>query len=236
MPAIQNWLNEYPFLIQILYTIAVIVLSLIAYFVTKKIILGGISKIVSKSSTELDDIFLDKTLLQRIAYIAPFLVIYNFAHLFPDFEELIRRITVALISVIALLIIGAFLSALNSFYEKQKIAQGKPIKSYVQIIKLIVYIAGAIVIVAVLIGQSPWFLLTGLGAMTAVLLLIFRDTILSFVASLQISSNDLIRVGDWIEVPTFGADGDVIDIALHTIKIQNMRNGEKHLLRLQYYA
>jgi miniconductance mechanosensitive channel len=221
MDYLKNWLIDYPILAQFFYAIGIIIFAIVGYFITKKIILRALSKIVAKSKTQIDDILLDHSMLKRVAYIAPVLIIYNFAYLFPDIEELIHRGAVALISVIILLISGAFLTALNNYYEKLKIAEGKPIKSYVQVIKLVVYIVGIIIIIAVLIGQSPWFLLTGLGAMTAVILLIFRDTILSFVASLQMSSNDLVRVGDWIEVPTYGADGDVIDIALHTIKIQN---------------
>jgi miniconductance mechanosensitive channel len=120
-----------------------------------------------------------------------------------------------------LLVIDAFLSALSDMYEKTKYSERMHIKSYIQITKLIVNILGAVVIVAVLIGKNPVWLLSGLGAMTAVLLLIFKDTILSLVASIQISSNDLFKVGDWIEAPQFGADGDVIDIALHAVKIQN---------------
>jgi miniconductance mechanosensitive channel len=159
--------------------------------------------------------------MRRLAYIPSILIIYNFSYLFGEFAALFERILIAILSLIALLVFGSFLTALNRLYEKMGYAKGKSIKSYIQIIKLFMYIAGSIIIIATLIGQSPWYLLTGLGALTAVILLIFRDTILSFVASLQISSNDLVHVGDWIEVPVFGADGDVIDIALHTIKIQN---------------
>jgi len=120
-----------------------------------------------------------------------------------------------------LLVINAFLSALSDMYEKTKYSERMHIKSYIQITKLIVNLLGAVVIAAVIIGKNPAWLLSGLGAMTAVLLLIFKDTILSLVASVQISSNDLFKVGDWIEAPQFGADGDVIDIALHAVKIQN---------------
>ena len=94
-------------------------------------------------------------------------------------------------------------------------------KSYLQVLKLIVNLFGIIIFVAVLSGNSPFYLLSGIGALTAVLMLIFKDTILSLVSSIQISSNDLFKVGDWVEAPQFGADGDVVDIALHTIKIQN---------------
>jgi len=218
---LAQWASEHPFWWQIIAFICILILAFLIFFITKRYILQWIGRIVKKSKTDLDDILFDPTLLRRIAFIPPLLVIYNFAYIWPEFEETFHRISIGMIALFVLLVVGSLLTSLNKYYEKSPWAKNRPIKSYVQIIKLIIYIFGTIIIVAVLIGQSPWYLLTGLGAMTAVLILVFRDTILSFVASLQITSNDLVRVGDWIEVPTFGADGDVIDIALHTVKIQN---------------
>ena len=212
---------ENPVLWQAINLATVLILSFLAYVITKKVVLRLIAKLVKKSKTNIDDILLDKRLMRRVALIPPLMVVYNFAYSFPQAEELIHRISLAFMGLVILLITGSTLSLLNQFYDRFELARNRPIKSYIQVIKLVVYIFGSVIIIATLIGQSPWYLLTGLGAMTAVLILVFRDTILSFVASLQISSNDLIRVGDWIEVPTFGADGDVLDIALHTIKVQN---------------
>jgi miniconductance mechanosensitive channel len=122
---------------------------------------------------------------------------------------------------IGISVVGAFLTALSQGYAKTPIAEGRPIEAYVQITKIIVYVAGGIVFVAVLMNQRPWPMLTGLGALMAVILLVFRDTILSFVASLQMASYDMVRVGDWIEMSQYGADGDVIELSLHTVKVQN---------------
>ena len=116
---------------------------------------------------------------------------------------------------------SALLSAVNDIYLTTRRAENKPIKGYLQIVKIFFFIMGCIVILGILMGKSPWVFVSGLGAMTAILLLIFKDTILSLIASLQISFNDLIKIGDWLSVPQYNADGDVIDIALHTIKIQN---------------
>lgn len=206
---------------QMINLAGIILLSGLVYLITRKVIMRMIIKLIKKSKTTIDDLLLDKKLLSRLSLIPPVIVIYILAYLIPDAEEIIHRISLAIIGLIILLMAGSVFSILDHFYERSSLVRDKPIKSYIQIIKLIVYIFGTIIIIATLIGQSPWYLLTGLGAMTAVLILVFRDTILSFVASLQISSNDLVRVGDWIEVPTFGADGDVIDIALHTVKVQN---------------
>ena len=116
----------------------------------------------------------------------------------------------------------AFLDATNDIYnEAYAEAKSRPIKGYLQVLGLAAYLAGGVVIVAILAGRSPLFFLSGLGALAAVLMLVFRDTILSLVASVQIASNDMIRIGDWVSVPQAGCDGEVIDIALHTVKVQN---------------
>ena len=118
--------------------------------------------------------------------------------------------------------VGGVLDALNTLYERQgDNARQRPIKGYLQLLKIVFWLVAVILVVAALINRSPLVLLTGLGAMTAVLLLVFKDTLLSLVASMQIASNDMLRVGDWIEMPSQGADGDVIDISLHTVKVQN---------------
>ncbi|MHC4077849.1 MAG: mechanosensitive ion channel family protein, partial [Planctomycetota bacterium] len=109
----------------------------------------------------------------------------------------------------------------TEIYTKRKGAGRRPIKGYVQIAKIFVYVVGIVSTIALLFGKAPWLFISGFGAFTAILLLVFKDTILSLVASIQLTTNDMIRIGDWVEVPSAGADGDVIDIALHTVKIQN---------------
>ncbi len=111
--------------------------------------------------------------------------------------------------------------AINSYYETLPASRERPIKGYIQVLAIIMYIFGTIYAIGMLTGQSPWVILSGIGALTAVILLVFKDTILSFVAGIQISAYDLLHVGDWIEMPQYGADGDVIEIALHTVKVQN---------------
>ena len=120
-----------------------------------------------------------------------------------------------------ILVVIKFLDALVRLYQTFDVSNRRPIKGYIQLIKLFAYILGTISVIAILLGKSPWGLLSGIGAMTAVLMLVFRDTILSLVAGIQISANDLLRKGDWIEMPSMNADGDVIDVALNTIQIQN---------------
>ena len=197
------------------------VFSLLTFYITEKIILTLLTRMFRKTSTDLDDILVNRNVFNRLAYLVPALIFYNFAYAAPQFTVIIQRASLSLMALSGLLVINAFLSALSDIYEKTKYSERMHIKSYIQITKLIVNILGVVVIVAILIDKNVAWLLSGLGAMTAVLLLIFKDTILSLVASLQISSNDLFKIGDWIEAPQFGADGDVIDIALHAVKIQN---------------
>tara|TARA_B100001540_G_scaffold273120_1_gene257808 strand:+ start:292 stop:1500 length:1209 start_codon:yes stop_codon:yes gene_type:complete len=198
----------------------ILFISFIAYLITRYIILKSISSLFKKTSTDIDDILIEKGLFNRLSYIIPLLIIFNFVNTVPEYY-LISRLTLALITITILASINSFISSINAIYLKSKYSNKLNIKSYLQIFKLIINLFGIIIIVAVLSGKSPVYLLSGIGALTAVLMLVFKDTILSLVSSIQISSNDLFKVGDWVEAPQFGADGDVIDIALHTVKIQN---------------
>jgi miniconductance mechanosensitive channel len=159
--------------------------------------------------------------LKKLAFIAPIIVIYNFLYLAPEIEVFFKNFSEALIALLVLLSIGTVINAFNEIWEKQGKHLTRPIKGYLQIISLIMYIIGGVIIIGIITNQNPMTLITGIGAMTAVLILVFRDTILSFIASIQITSYDLVKVGDWIEVPQFGIDGDIMDIALHTIKVRN---------------
>ncbi|MEE9447680.1 MAG: mechanosensitive ion channel domain-containing protein [Arenicellales bacterium] len=206
-----------------LYLLAVVVLvaSYLMYLLASRIILVSLKKLFKQTATHVDDVFVEQGAIHRLAYFVPLLVIYASADLFPEYSDFIRRFLSAALVVVLILFINAVLDAVNVIYSQSKFAEGLNIKSYLQISKLLLNIFGGIIAIAIVINKTPVYLLSGIGALTAVLLLIFKDTILSFVASIQIHSNELFKVGDWLEVPQFGADGDVIDIALHTIKIQN---------------
>ncbi|MFT4347660.1 mechanosensitive ion channel family protein [Bartonella ancashensis] len=137
------------------------------------------------------------------------------------FTTIIKNVSNAFIIFLVVLIISSFLSVINILYEQKPAARLKPIKSYIQIAKIVLFVIAVILMLSTLIDRSPLILFSGLGAMAAVLLLIFQDTLLSLIAGIQISFTDMVRVGDWIEIPNLGADGDVIEIALHTVKVQN---------------
>ncbi len=205
------------------YILAIVILAVswLSYLFSCRVILKLLKTIFKHTETHLDDILIERGVLNRLAYAVPLLVIYLFADLFPDFSAVIQQYLSAFFVIVFILVVNAALDAINDIYRQSKFSQQLNIKSYLQITKLILNILAAIIVISILIDKSPVYLLSGIGALTAVLLLIFKDTILSFVASIQIHSNDLFKLGDWLEAPQFGADGDVIDIALHTVKIQN---------------
>ena len=218
---IVDWLKEYPILYDSAVYILVIFFALFTYLLTKFILFKIIHRFVQKTKTVFDDLVLNDKLLTKISLITPLVVIHQFAYLIPEAREIITRILEAGILLLVLQCISLTINSLNKYYEKSKRYKHRPIKGYLQVVIIILYIIGLIFMAGLLTGQEPWTLLGGLGALTAILMLVFKDTILSFVASIQITSYDLVRVDDWIEVPSLGVDGDVMDIALHTVKVRN---------------
>lgn len=218
---ITDWFQQYPVLYNNLKFIGVFGLAIAAYLVVKLVVNKIIRKITSRTKTEIDEIVFNDKFVRRIALIAPVYVLNRFSYLLPQFEHLIHLISSILIVLMIMLIIGSVLTSYNEVYERVGKSSERPIKGYLQIAKIFTYFFGSIFIIGIITDQNVWNLFAGLAAASALVLLIFRDTILSFVASIQINSYDLIRRGDWIEMPKFGADGDVIDISLNVIKVQN---------------
>ena len=215
------FLPEHP-LLQSLSIVGILgIVSMAAYWVTKKVIISLLTRMVKKTQTQLDDILVNRNIFNRLSYMVPTLIFYNFAYAAPQFTIMIQRVSLTLMAIAGLLVINSFINVLRDIYKQTKYHERLDINSYLQITKLIINILGSVVIVGIIINKDTTLLLSGLGAMTAVIMLIFKDTILSLVASLQISSNDLFKIGDWVEAPQFSADGDVVDIGLHAVKIQN---------------
>jgi miniconductance mechanosensitive channel len=213
--SILDWITEHPYFSEAVGVLVLGLLAALAYLVAKRVLLAIVGRIVRTSTVKWDDEVLKARVFERVAYLAPVVAVYLGLGLIGGLPEdivfAVRRIAIAMMVLVVLLSAGALITAINAIYETSTLADGKPIKGHLQLGKIFIYVVGTILIIAT----------SGVGAMTAVLLLIFRDTILSFVASLQLASYDMVRVGDWIEMPAFGADGDVIDIALHTVKVQN---------------
>ncbi len=209
--------------------------------ITRKLLIKIVKKAATKTKTQIDDIAIEKKLLHRLAHLVPITLFFLSTNFVPSFEDKIFLLYTAFIQKLALvllifliaLIIDSVLNTIETYYSGLDIALHKPIKSYLQVVKIIVFCLIAIFIISTLINRSPWALLTGIGALTAVLLLVFKDSILGLVASIQLASYDMIRIGDWIEMPKYGADGDVIDISLNTIKVQNW---DKTITTIPTYA
>ena len=195
--------------------------SYICFLASKFIILKPINSWFRKTKTKLDDIFLQSGFFNRLIYLIPLLFLYNLEGIFSQYSIIIHRILNSIFVLIILICINVLLSAFGDIYNRSRFSRRIHIKGYLQVVKLILFIVGILGIITILTGQSPVYLLSGIGALTAVLMLVFKDTILSFVATIQINSNDLFKIGDWVDASQFGADGDVVDIALHTVKIQN---------------
>jgi miniconductance mechanosensitive channel len=218
-------LLENPIAVQVVSLAGLIIAAWIALHIARRILVASIRAVAARSSVKWDDHLVDAKLFIRIAHLAPALVIYYGIDWIPELNDtiaiLIRRLSVCAITLVIALSISSILNAADVIYSELADYRSRPIKGYLQLLKLSVGIITLVVIVATLFDKSPLLFLSGLGAMTAVMLLVFKDTILSLVASVQLTGNDMIRVGDWIEMPKYGADGDVVDIALHTIKVQN---------------
>ncbi len=200
---------------------AVVIVSVIIHRIANKIMAVSAARIAKRSKTRWDDFLIEHKVFTRISHIAPAIIIYYSAYLFPGAESIIQRLSMIYIILASVWVINSFLNAVVNIYNTYEISRQRPIKGYVQVAKIIIAIIVVIFAIATLLNQKVGPLLTGLGAMTAVIILVFKDTILGLVASVQLSSNDMVRIGDWIEMPKYGADGDVVDITLHTVKVQN---------------
>lgn len=218
--------DHYPPEIRALIGVGLIaVLAWVANWIVKKVLLRLLTRALRMLPVSEGQITFDATVVRRLSNVVPALIMHNGIALLPDMPPtavtVVQNVAGAFMVLTVALALGALLSWMNVLYERRPDAHLKPIKGYIQVVKILLYGLLTILMVAALIDRSPLILLSGLGAMAAVLMLVFQDTLLSLVASVQISSNDIVRVGDWVEMPQLNADGDVIDIALHTVKVQN---------------
>jgi len=176
---------------------------------------------IARSSTAWDDAFVKQRVFTRLIRIIPFLVLLMGAGLFPSLTVWVERILKVGIIFVLARTLEAVLNAVNQIYEAYDVSREQPIRGYIQVGQIVVYIVSFILAVSTMMDQSPLVLLGGLSAMSAVLLLIFRDTLLGLVGGIQLSMNNMIRIGDWIEMPQYGADGSVLEVNVNTVKVQN---------------
>lgn len=202
-----------------------ILVAILAYIIAKHVVVRGIRHLITKLKFANHDIMSQHSVIRRIANIVPAIVITNgivtVPHLSAKMVSFVQMAAQAFIFLTIALAIGELLNIFNLVYQRNPKSRNKPIKGYLQLIKLIIFIVCGLMILGTFLKKDVFTLLAGFGAMAAVLMLVFQNTILSLVASVQISSYDMVRIGDWIEMPSLNADGDVIDMSLHTITVQN---------------
>lgn len=218
------------------YAIMVLILffiCLITNIILSKLVLKIITKIISNNKHQWDDILLKRKVFHRMFLIVPAIIIYIAAPVFGQTQEIIRRSATTYILIILVLVISSILDSINDIYRIHPISNVRPIKGLLQVVKIIMYVIIGIVVIANLMGEKPLILLSGIGALAAVFSFVFKDSILGFIAGIQLTSNDMLRIGDWIEMPKYGADGDVIDITLNTVKVQNF---DKTIVTIPAYA
>ncbi|MCD8553898.1 mechanosensitive ion channel domain-containing protein [Seleniivibrio sp.] len=200
--------------------VAVIFVAILSYFIVKKVIVRYIHKYFEKTENNYDDMLIESNIFSQLAFIAPALVFIYSSDII-SLPKHVTQIISAYIAVNITIFIVRLLTVIINIYNTFEVSARRPIKGYIQMIQVAVGFLGVIISVCMVIGKSPLGILSGLGAMTALLMLIFKDTIMSFIAGVQIMFNDLVHKGDWIEMPAFGVDGVVQDIALYTIKVEN---------------
>jgi miniconductance mechanosensitive channel len=218
-------LLELPWMRTLLGALALLLLAWLAGELGQRVLLRLAHGLARRTAWRWDDALLQRGAFRWLArLVTPLVVQYGIA-LVPGVPETVEaavgKAMLALLVFCVVMALGAALSAAEDVYRQTPAGQQRSIKGVVQLAKLGVFLVGALVVIAAVTGKQVGLLLSGLGAMSAVLMLIFKDTILGFVAGVQLSSNDMLRVGDWIEMPQLNADGDVIDIALHTVKVRN---------------
>jgi miniconductance mechanosensitive channel len=215
----------HPLLPPVVGVVALLAGAIVIDLIVKSLLVGTVRAFAKQSSSSWDDALVAHNVFGRLVQVLPALIVFVGVSFVPGLPEglvqLMRNVAMGYMVLMLTLALTAMLSAANTIYSASPVAKDRPLKGFVQLIQIVVWIFGGVMIIAAVLDRSPLLLLSGFGAMTAILLLVFKDTILSLVASVQLTAQDMVRVGDWIEMPQFGADGDVVDVQLHTVKVQN---------------
>lgn len=218
-----SWFSEVSGWLKLLIVVLVAVVGDLFF---RYLILGTVAKVVRRTKVTWDDIIFDHKVMNYAAHMVAPLLLYILLPVVIDgvVLDLLKRICKIAAIVYFLMFINSFLSAVYHIYSESEQFKGRPLKGLLQSIQVIVIFVGAIVIVGVIVGKSPMVLLTGLGASAAILMLVFKDSIMGFVSGIQLSANNMLKVGDWIVMPKYGADGTVLEVTLNTVKVRNWDN------------
>ncbi len=241
---LQNWLSQggvpdqnIGLAVITIKIIALLILCWIVNVIAKKFILRLVRAIIRKTKNDWDDVFVDKQVFKNVSHFAPAFVIYFLAPIWleasPEVIDVIRRMANAYMIIVGCWVFDAVLNAVLVIYQRFDISRKKPIKGYLQAVKILIYFLTVLFVISTLMNKSPWGFLSIFGGLTAVILLIFKDMILGLVAGIQLTSNNMVARGDWIEMPKYGADGDVIDMTLTTVMVKNW---DKTITTIPAYA
>ncbi|MEM8771282.1 MAG: mechanosensitive ion channel domain-containing protein [Pseudomonadota bacterium] len=205
--------------------VGVALLAILANVVTRSVIVVFIRRLLTRTKSERDDILIKRRVFERLSQLAPAFVIYAMAPLaleaYPALASLVVKLSLVYMIIIGVLFVDGLINAGLEVYSTFRISRDFPVTSFAQVAKLLLYFLGFIATLSVLLGESPMTFIAGLGALAAVLMFVFKDLILGLVAGIQLSANRMVAVGDWIEMPKYGVDGDIMEIALTTVKIRN---------------
>ena len=205
--------------------LAVVILAIAADFIAKHYVLRFLDYIITRSKSTWDDVILRQGALNRLVHLAPAIVIFLLTPFALEGMDMtvtfIRNVTQIYMIIILMLVLDSVLNTVEEIYRDFHASKEIPIKGFIQISKIAIYFLAAVFVISILLNKTPLYLLSGIGALTAVLMLIFRDAILGFVAGIQLAANKMVSNGDWIEMPKYGADGDVLEVTLTTVKVQN---------------
>ncbi len=241
---LQNWITQSgipeQYVGSIIVAIKIIVLLILCWVVNviaKNSILRLVRALIRKTKNDWDDVFVEKDVFKNVSHFAPAFLIYFLAPVWleasPTIMDVIKRLANAYMIIVACWVFGAILDAVLIIYQRFDSSRKRPIKGYLQAVKIIVYFLTVLFVISTLMNKSPWGFLSVFGGLTAVLLLIFKDMILGLVAGIQLTSNNMVARGDWIEMPNYGADGDVIDMTLTTVMVKNW---DKTITTIPTYA
>lgn len=241
MEQITNWFNQKllnfgtsvsvaDYLDNFAVLLIIILLALAVDYICRYILLGAFKKFAKKTTNQLDDLIIEKKIINKGMHIIPSILIFTMlplAYPSPADKEilvLLQKLCQIYIITVSLLFINSLLNLGVELFHRNDKFKDKPLKGFVQIVQVILFSVGVILLISILINESPSTIFTGIGASAAILMLVFKDTILGFVAGIQLSANDMLRVDDWISMPKYGADGTVIEITLNTVKVKNFDN------------
>jgi len=220
----QSWADD---LTSGIILVVILAIAFLGDAICRHIILTAVARLVKKTKATWDDIVFDRKVLTHVSHLVAPILLYILLPLAISnlgLLSFIQRICMIYIIAVFLKFISSLLTALFHVYSEKEQFRDLPLKGLLQTVQVILFFIGGIIIVSILIDKSPMVLLTGLGASAAVLMLVFKDSIMGFVSGIQLSANNMLRVGDWIQMPKYGADGTVIEVTLNTVKVRNWDN------------